>query len=414
MTTNSNFRVKNGLEVQQDIKLNTIKLRDNAGILEAVTETTVTISPNAALYNFNDDLTDATGNTSLTLSNQTVVSDTLSKWGGFSLFVGDTTTNFNYAAISEINSGALNIGTGDYTVEGWIYIPTTSSPHNWGFMQLGTYIWGLNRSAGGGGLPSFYNGSTYPGSSINLSYDQWNHICWSRVNGVLYIGVNGVVEEIGAETTDILWNSNAMFGSDQYPNESIYGYIDDVRILKGVGLYTANYTVPAAQLQLGPDVSVVTTSPAYPSVSAFANDAGYATGTIPTAVSQLTNDAGYITTNAFDGGTFTGTVNLKGITETVVALGDTSGTPTIDASSGTVFTMSLTGDVTISSITNIVAGSSITLIITQDSTGSRLLTSTMKFAGGNKTLSTDPAAVDMINVFYDGTNYLASLVKGYA
>jgi len=38
----------------------------------------------------------------------------------------------------------------------------------------------------------------------------------------------------------------------------------------------------------------------------------------------------------------------------------------------------------------------------------------MKFAGASKTLSTAANAVDMISVFYDGTNYWASLTTGYA
>jgi hypothetical protein len=54
------------------------------------------------------------------------------------------------------------------------------------------------------------------------------------------------------------------------------------------------------------------------------------------------------------------------------------------------------------------------LILTQDGTGSRLLTSDLKYAGASKTLSTAASAIDVINIFYDGTNYLASLVKGYA
>jgi hypothetical protein len=55
-----------------------------------------------------------------------------------------------------------------------------------------------------------------------------------------------------------------------------------------------------------------------------------------------------------------------------------------------------------------------TIIITQDGTGGRTLTSSMKFAGASKTLSTAASAVDIISVFYDGTTYYATLSKGYA
>jgi hypothetical protein len=60
------------------------------------------------------------------------------------------------------------------------------------------------------------------------------------------------------------------------------------------------------------------------------------------------------------------------------------------------------------------AGQSITMIMTQDATGGRTLSSTMKFAGGFKTLSTGNSITDITTVFYDGTNYYASLSRGYA
>ena len=90
-----------------------------------------------------------------------------------------------------------------------------------------------------------------------------------------------------------------------------------------------------------------------------------------------------------------------------------SATITPDVYNGNVQEVTLTGDVTFSAFSNPVAGQSLTLIVKQDSTGSRLLTSTMKFAGGDKTLSTAANAVDIISVFFDGTNYWASLGKDF-
>jgi hypothetical protein len=107
---------------------------------------------------------------------------------------------------------------------------------------------------------------------------------------------------------------------------------------------------------------------------------------------------------------------MQTFNEKVVALGNQTGAVTANVALGSVQTLTATGDITINTtnITNAVAGSSITLIITQDGTGSRLLTSDLKYAGGSKTLSTAAGSIDVISVFYDGTNYLASLVKGYA
>ena len=60
------------------------------------------------------------------------------------------------------------------------------------------------------------------------------------------------------------------------------------------------------------------------------------------------------------------------------------------------------------------AGQSMVIKFIQDGTGSRILSSTMKWAGGAKTLSTAANAVDIASVFYDGTNYYASLTLAYA
>ena len=98
--------------------------------------------------------------------------------------------------------------------------------------------------------------------------------------------------------------------------------------------------------------------------------------------------------------------------EKIHDLGTTSGTITPDVENGNVQTITLDGNLTFSAFSNPVAGQSLTLIIDTNGTG-RTLTSTMKFAGASKTLSTTDTT-DIISVFYDGTNYWASLGKGFA
>ena len=104
---------------------------------------------------------------------------------------------------------------------------------------------------------------------------------------------------------------------------------------------------------------------------------------------------------------------IKDLRETIATVTYAS-TITPDVANGTVQKVTLTGNVTFSAFANPVTGQSLTLIITQDATGSRLLTSTMKFSGASKTLSTAANSVDIMTVFYDGTNYYASLAKGFA
>jgi hypothetical protein len=115
-----------------------------------------------------------------------------------------------------------------------------------------------------------------------------------------------------------------------------------------------------------------------------------------------------------------GTSNLANVAftkynEKVVAGGSTgAATLTPDAAAGTIYNYTLTGNITLSALGNAVAGTGMTIILTQDATGNRTLTSTMKFLGGTKTLSTSANAIDIMSVFYDGTTYYASLGKGFA
>lgn len=113
--------------------------------------------------------------------------------------------------------------------------------------------------------------------------------------------------------------------------------------------------------------------------------------------------------------TVSGSTNFTSFKESVIAGGNTgTSTLTPNASLGTIYSYTATGNFTLNALANAVAGTSMTVIVTQDATGGRTLTSTMKFAGASKTLSTAPNAIDVISIFFAGSVYYASLTKGYA
>lgn len=122
-------------------------------------------------------------------------------------------------------------------------------------------------------------------------------------------------------------------------------------------------------------------------------------------------DAGFLTCL---GANIAGALTIKDLRETVYTSGSTTGTITPDVANGTVQKITLTGNITFNAFANPVAGQSMTLIITNSSGGGLTLTSTMKFSGASKTLSTGANAIDIITVFYDGSTYYASLAKGFA
>lgn len=108
-------------------------------------------------------------------------------------------------------------------------------------------------------------------------------------------------------------------------------------------------------------------------------------------------------------------VEFDNYKETIYTGGSTTGTITPDVANGNVQSITLTGSITFNAFSNPETGQSMTLIVKQPSSGGPYtLTSTMKFAGGTKTLSTAADAIDVISVVYDGTNYYASLSTNFS
>lgn len=140
------------------------------------------------------------------------------------------------------------------------------------------------------------------------------------------------------------------------------------------------------------------------------------TNTLTAATAQLTTLTANTATaaNATVTNTLTAeSASLKRYSETVVAQGNVSGTFTPNLATGTVHTLTLTGNITFNQFTNPVSGQSGVFVLTQDATGSRLLTSNMRFSGNSRTLTTTANAVDILSVAYIGTTYYAALTKGY-
>jgi hypothetical protein len=133
----------------------------------------------------------------------------------------------------------------------------------------------------------------------------------------------------------------------------------------------------------------------------------------PSGPSGVSGPSG-ATGNPFGGGSFTGGVTILGLTETVYNYGNVNGTLTPNASTATIQTMTLNGNLTLSALASPASGQSVTFLITQDATGNRTLTSTMKFANSMKTLSTGSNATDILSVSYIGSTYYATLAKGFA
>jgi hypothetical protein len=127
---------------------------------------------------------------------------------------------------------------------------------------------------------------------------------------------------------------------------------------------------------------------------------------------------GQTTLSTVTGGPFgnaTVGISLVNYSETVGNTGNTGTTFVPNYSNGVVQRITANNNFTLAAPLNMATGQSITLIIQQDATGSRVMTpnGVYKFAYGLRTLSVPANSIDMLSIFYDGTNYLCNLVKGY-
>ena len=143
--------------------------------------------------------------------------------------------------------------------------------------------------------------------------------------------------------------------------------------------------------------------------SIYINDDGSVNLYYDNGAKLVTQSTGVGITGVAD---ISGHVEAKGVEETVYDLGTTGGTITPNFTNGAIQKITLNNNLTFSAFTSPVAGQSITLIIDTNGTG-RTLTSTMLFAGGNKTMSTTDTT-DVMTVLYDGTNYLANYVTDFS
>ena len=140
----------------------------------------------------------------------------------------------------------LQFGTGDFTIEMWVYLTSTS-----GTNYLVDFR-GTNAPTGSSfGIFQNSGGLQTYSTNLNVNYgmpaaNTWYNVVWSRTSGVSYFFVNGTLVNAGgtADTTSYTAGTNgpSFGGNVYYSNFGLQGYMSNVRVLKGTGLYTSNFT----------------------------------------------------------------------------------------------------------------------------------------------------------------------------
>ena len=190
----------------------------------------------------------------VTANGSAQVSTAQSKFGGASALFNGTT---DYLTTPDSNDWFW--GTGDFTVEFWFYLASFTTGQYVTFLSQGTDSNNYmqlqileNGVADNAYLADFTGGVGFlSGGSLgmNLSTGTWYHFAVARsgttiryfIDGTLVITTTGVTSPIANQTGNLVVGRND-FNATQY----MPGYIDDLRITKGVARYTANFTPPTA------------------------------------------------------------------------------------------------------------------------------------------------------------------------
>lgn len=200
------------------------------------------------------------------------ISTAQSKFGGASLFLdglGD------YITVPP--NTAFNFGSGDFTIEAWL---RRSSIPSWAyFLSLGSFLVAFN---GGSDLyiSNFGGGNTVIGFSTTT--DTWFHLAVVRQSGAFYAYKDGVLQGSGGDRTTPA-DQSLRFGLSPANGEFFHGYLDDIRVTKGLARYTSGFTPPTVAFPNSGDIAANT-------LGEYSIDCGSYTGEVQRIV--LDDDAG--------------------------------------------------------------------------------------------------------------------------
>ena len=219
--------------------------------------------PNVSLLLPFDGSNGATSTSDSSNQNHTVtfngaqISSAQSKFGGTSLLL-DGSNDYLSIGGAEWNS---NLNSGDFTVEFWIRLDVVGSGEQRIITNYnGNNGWGVALWSGGGGT-DYFDGYWYDGSWRYMQYNiggssryttpsinTWYHVAFVRNGNDWGLYLNGTAESTRTVSGSIISSSlgSLEVGRQHQGNYFVDGYMDDLRITKGLARYTSNFTPPTS------------------------------------------------------------------------------------------------------------------------------------------------------------------------
>ena len=160
--------------------------------------------------------------------------------------------------ISTYSSDLFTFGSSNFTIECWVYPTGINSTAGSTIISrsnlsgIGPFLIGFNSSGFLQALSSS-NGTTFDIScvstiSFNTLSNQWTHIAYTRNANSFLLFVNGKLVTSATNTNSVFSNSqNVLIGFNNVANTFFSGFLSSLHIMKGIALYTTNFSVPSVR-----------------------------------------------------------------------------------------------------------------------------------------------------------------------
>ena len=190
-------------------------------------------------------LDESSSDLDLTYSSGDELSTTQKKFGTTSLYVADN------VIIS--SSDGFNMGTGEFTIEGWYYFTSFSNSFSlwdqWNGSATGagnSQMWMSHATAGK--VKWYYDGSSLLQSNTTMSTGQWYHIAFVRESGTLKMYFNGALDANTQSYSGQFGKTGTVYLGDQHAGGggAPQYFVDELRVTKGTARYTAAFAAPTA------------------------------------------------------------------------------------------------------------------------------------------------------------------------
>jgi hypothetical protein len=144
--------------------------------------------------------------------------------------------------LTAIENPQLQLGTGDFTIDGWVYLSANGVAY--GIVSKGTAStgWSVNVTSGNR-LQFSYTASNLTGATTTLAATTWYYFAVVRsgsATGNLKIYINGALEATsGGAVTDNFNQTDILYvGASRTGTTPLNGYLQDVRITKAARTIT--------------------------------------------------------------------------------------------------------------------------------------------------------------------------------